>query len=233
MTKVLLLRSGGAGLPGVDTIVTHEIEPQPDGIAEAKAFDPAQAWLVFTSRTAVDVLVEGGAGEIFKKKFVLRVGAGNETGRAVKEAGAPGCLVPPVPGLGGIIQAVSTLPVRDRRILWPRGNDADPTPFNDLLKRGAKVSAPFVYVKKPLVPDPSLVEAFRRGEYGAVAVSSLAALDPFLAALGVTDPKALPPVSWGVLGPETARRLVEDGYPAPKVPEVPKISALVELLQQG
>jgi len=233
MAKVLLLRSGGAAVADVDTIVTHEIEPQADGIAEARAFDAAQAWLVITSKTAVDVLVEAGAGDIFKKKWVLRVAAGAETGKAVKEAGAPGCLVPPVPGLGGIIQAVSTLPVRDRRILWPRGNDADPGPFNDLLKRGAKVSAPFVYVKKPVTPDPQLLEALRRGEYGAVAVGSLAALDTVMETLGVSGPDKLPPMTWGVLGPETAKRMVESGFPEPKVPEIPKISELVKLLQES
>ena len=234
MKKVLVLRSSGHEVPGVDTIVTHEIVPVPQGIEEVKAFDASKAWLFITSQTTIEVLVEAGAAEVFKRKWGLRVVAGAETGKALKDAGAPGCMVPPVPGAGGIASTLATIPVRDKRILWPRGSDADPGGFAQLVKRGAQFTAPVVYEKKRRSPlDASLLAGFKDGAYGAVAVGSLAALDAVRVALGKPDPKSLPEMTWGVLGPGTAEALVENGFPQPIVPEGASLETLVALLKES
>jgi uroporphyrinogen-III synthase len=120
------------------------------------------------------------------------------------------------------------------RLLWPRGSDADPSPLADLAAHGFDVTAPVVYLKEPLPAlDPLVLTAFREGEYGAVAVGSLAALDVFLAALGDPNPPELPQVRFGVLGPESARLLVERGFAEPVVPGKPLLTDLIALLKEA
>ena len=96
------------------------------------------------------------------------------------------------------------------------------------------MTAPVVYVKEPLPSlDAGLVEAFRSGAYDALAIGSLAALDVFLDALGASGPADLPPVRFGVVGPETARLLVARGFPEPAVPARPLLTDLIALLEGG
>ncbi len=96
------------------------------------------------------------------------------------------------------------------------------------------MSAPIVYVKEPLAAlDARMLAAFRAGEYDALAIGSLAALDVFLAALGVREARDLPPVRFGVLGPETARLLVARGFPEPSVPAKPLLTDLIALLKEA
>ena len=96
------------------------------------------------------------------------------------------------------------------------------------------MTAPVVYVKEPLAAlDAGVLAAFREGEYDALAIGSLAALDVFLDALGADGPADLPPVRFGVVGPETARLLVERGFPEPVVPERPLLSDLIALLKEA
>ena len=96
------------------------------------------------------------------------------------------------------------------------------------------VTAPVVYLKQPL-PELArdVLRAFRAGEYDALAIGSLAALDVFLDALGAEGPSDLPPVRFGVVGPETARLLVTRGFPAPVVPKRPLLTDLIALLKEA
>ena len=150
----------------------------------------------------------------------------------------------PIPSMPGIDRVSVDLAARDAaelarrgesgRLLWPRGSDADAAPVAELAARGFDVSAPVVYVKEPLPAlDAERLRAFRAGEYGAVAVGSLAALDVFLAALGAAGPDDLPPVRFGVLGPESARLLVARGLPGPLVPAKPLLSELIAILEEA
>jgi uroporphyrinogen-III synthase len=232
MRRVLLLRPTGEPVPGADLLVTHRIVPAPFGIAATRTFDPAGAILVVSSRATVDVLRgAGAAGSLASFRLVLTAGAG--TAAALDDAGVKGCVTPGPPGAVGILAELARRG-EGGRILWPRGSDADGAPVDELLARGFDVTAPVVYVKEPLPTlDPRVLEAFRSGEYDSLAVGSLAALDVLLDTLDADGPADLPPVRFGVVGPETARLLVARGFPEPVVPRRPLLTDLIALLKEA
>ncbi len=231
MRRVLLLRPTGDAVPGADLLVTHRIVPAPFGIAATRTFDPAGAILVVSSSAAVEFLRNAGvADSLASYRLVLTAGSG--TAAALEEAGVKGAVIPALPGAAGILADLS---VRGEsgRLLWPRGSDADGASVEELLARGFDVTAPVVYVKEPLPAlDPGLLAAFRSGDYGALAIGSLAAFDVLLDALGADGPEGLPPVRFGVVGPETARLLVARGFPEPAVPKRPLLTDLIALLKE-
>ncbi len=111
-------------------------------------------------------------------------------------------------------------------------------PLEELSSLGARVVAPVVYEKRvrPVSSYSALereaLSAFQGGAFEAVAVGSLAALDGFLQALGSPAPATLPPVRWGVLGPETARAAEARGFPQPAVPARARFADLIEELRK-
>jgi uroporphyrinogen-III synthase len=161
-----------------------------------------------------------------------RESSGGESSKG--EAAAPPVVVPDIPGAAGILHFLSKIPLHGARILWPRGSDAADEPLEQLRTLGALVTAPVVYEKRPriLAPgDPALL-AFLDGEVPAVAVGSLAALDVLLGAVRASG-RPLPPVIWGVLGPETARAFGARGLAAPLVPKRPRLGDLIDLLREN
>ena len=242
MRRILVLRSGGAGLPAeaaapdVTLLSTHEIVPVEAGIADALAFDPRDARLVVSSKVTVEIL----SAAFFGGEFTEVVAVGEETARELQRVGARNVVVPVTPGAAGVLRLLRSSPggLLRARILWPRGSDADMGPLEELAALGALVVAPVVYDKR-VRPLPSfssgereILSAFSSGGFGAVAVGSLAALDGFLQALGSPAVAALPPVRWGVLGPETARALDARGFPPPAVPARARFADLVDLLRK-
>jgi len=244
--------------PDVTLLVTHEILPVPSGIAEALAFDPRGARLVVSSRVTVGILSVGerpdgsgppASGEavadarstgFFEGKFVEVIAVGEETARELRRAGARNVVLPGDPGAAGFLRFLRESPggLSGLRLLWPRGSDAEISPLEELSSLGARVTAPVVYEKRAR-PVPSYSAAERRtlsdflaGAFGGVAVGSLAALDGFLGALGRPGAGGLPPVRWGVLGPETARAFAARGFPAPAVPSRARFADLIDLLRR-
>ncbi len=231
--RILLLRSGGIEggeekpPAGVDLLVTHEVLPVPHGIAEAIAFEAQGAALIVTSRSTVRVLHEEKE-DFFRAPFSRLVSAGEGTARALREAGAPDVTVPGRPGAAGIVELLAN--AVGLRILWPHGSDADTASFEGLAAKGSTLKAPIVYLKHPIPrPDPARIEAFLRGAYAGVAVSSLAALDVFLEAARAPG-RALPQVRWGAIGPGTARAFAERHLPPPVVPSRARVNDLVDAL---
>jgi uroporphyrinogen-III synthase len=249
--RILLLRSGTAGPeeaplpPEVTVLRTHTVEPRPEGVAEALAFDPAGAALVVSSKETVKVLlplvtrpfalmvaVGEGTGD-----FLRRVNTGERVGGTSGEAstysgaGATQIVVPSVPGAAGVIRFLreSSAPT-PMRILWPHGSDAASEPFEEIRTLGFSLSSPVVYVKRVLSPaelDASVVADFVAGRFGAVAVGSTAGIHVLLSA--VPSP---PFVKWGVLGPETAKALVARKLPAPVVAPRARLADLLDLLRK-
>jgi uroporphyrinogen-III synthase len=244
--------------PDVSLLTTHEILPVPAGIAEAFAFDARGARLVVSSRVTVKILLGGGdplgdrpsaSGEagakatstgFFEREFSQVVAVGEETARELQRARARNVVVPSTPGASGVLHLLRGSPggLSGARILWPRGSDADVAPVEELRGLGASVVAPVVYGKRvrPLTSfspgEREILSAFWSGGFGAVAVGSLAAFDGFLQALGRPALHALPPVRWGVLGPETARAVSVRGIGAPAVPARARFADLIDLLRK-
>jgi uroporphyrinogen-III synthase len=249
--RILLLRSGSAGPeegaapPDVTILHTHAVEPRPEGVAEALAFDPVGAALVVSSKESVRVLLP-----LFTRSFALMVAVGEGTGDFLRKvnsgeggagrlggastysgAGAPQLVVPEVPGAAGVLHLLRRSSAAfPSRILWPHGSDAASEPFEEIRSLGFSLSSPIVYAKRALAPsevDPAVVADFASGRFAAVAVGSTAGLDVLLAA--VPSP---PPVRWGVLGPETAKAVAARKLPAPIVAPRARLSDLLDLLRK-
>lgn len=193
---------------------------------------------------------------LFEGEFSEVIAVGEETARAVRQAQSPPkdtadqaghqaaspppVVVPPIPGAAGVLHLLRRTPggLSGLRILWPRGSDADVAPVEELRGLGADIVAPVVYEKRPR-PAASLsdreriaLSEFRRGIFGAVASGSMAALEVLLSWLGSPAPATLPPVRWGVLGPETARAVLARGLPDPAVPARARFADLIDLLRK-
>lgn len=233
MRRVLLLRPSGGPVPGADLLVTHRVVPAPLALAQTAAYDPGGAILVVSSLNAVEILRDAPEGNLLARPYRLVVSAGAGTSRALEAAGVAEVVTPEPPGAVGILEELARRG-ESGRLLWPRGSDADLAPLAELSARGFEVTAPIVYLKEPLAAlDAGKLLDFGAGEYGGLAIGSLAALDVFLAALGAREARDLPPVRFGVLGPETARLLVARGFPEPIVPAKPLLTDLIALLKEA
>jgi uroporphyrinogen-III synthase len=254
--RILLLRSGAAGSEDafsgdVTVLYTHTVVPRPEGVAEALAFDARGATLVISSKETINYLLP-----LFRAPFaeMLAVGEGTgdflrrvvrgEAGRARQRATEDGATsaraptpvrVPESPGAAGVLdhlrKSSTALPAR---LLWPHGSDAAPEPLEQIRALGIRLVAPVVYEKRPLTSselNPSILADFRAGRFAAVAVGSMAGLDVLLAALDVPA-ASLPPVRWGVLGPETAKAVTARGLPPSLIPAHARLSDLLELLRK-
>jgi uroporphyrinogen-III synthase len=249
--RILLLRSGSAGpedafaAPDVTILHTHAVEPRPEGVAEALAFDAAGAALVVSSKETIRVLpplfplrfsrviaVGEGTADLLR-----RVNTGERPGFTSAEtstySGAlgPQIVVPDVPGAAGVLHLLRRSSAAfPSHLLWPHGSDAASEPFEEIRSLGCFLSSPVVYSKRALLPselDPSVVAAFAAGRFAAVAVGSTGGLDALLAAV-----PAPPHVKWGVLGPETAKAVSARRLPAPVVPPRARLSDLLDLLRK-
>ena len=247
--RILLLRSGSAGADDVAADVTvlhtHTVDPRPEGVAEALAFDVRGATLIVSSKETIRVLFP-----LFPLRFSLVVAVGEGTGDFLRRVNTGGridgtfggastysgaveaqVVVPSTPGAAGVIHFLrKSSTAVGVRILWPHGSDAALEPFEEIRALGFSLSAPVVYSKRTLFPselDPSVLADFRAGRFSAVAVGSLAGLDALLAAAPAPSH-----VRWGVLGPETARGFAARKLPAPIVPERARFSDLLELLRK-
>ena len=251
--RILLLRSGAAGsddAPSGDVTVlyTHAVAPRPGGIAEALAFDTDGATLVVSSKETISFLLP-----LFRSSFTQMLAVGEGTAALLRRviaggsdpgsrAGSPArgpdagsVVVPELPGAAGVIdylrKSPAPLPVR---MLWPHGSDAASEAFDEIRALGIRLAAPVVYTKRPLSVselNSSILSDLRAGRFAAVAVGSTAGLDALLAALGVPA-ASLPPLRWGVLGPETAKAVTARGLPPPSVPAHARLSELLDLLRK-
>jgi uroporphyrinogen-III synthase len=144
-------------------------------------------------------------------------------------------VVPEVPGAAGVVDLLGKSSAPSLvRVLWPHGSDAALEPLEQIRALGIRLTAPVVYEKRPFSAaemNPSILSDFRAGRFAAVAVGSTAGLDALLAAVDV--PAAfLPPLKWGVLGPETAKAVTARGLPPPMVPAHARLSELLDLLRK-
>jgi uroporphyrinogen-III synthase len=252
--RILLLRSSAAGsedAPKGDVTVlhTHAVAPRPEGIAEALAFDARDATLVVSSKETIRFLLP-----LFRAPFSRMLAVGEGTGELLRRVNTGGRLdgssgaasttsgasetqivVPGVPGAAGVIHFLrESSAAAGMRMLWPHGSDAAPEAFEQIRALGIRLAAPVVYEKRPLSVaemNPSILADFRAGRFAAVAVGSTSGLDALLAALDVPA-ASLPPLRWGVLGPETAKAVTARGLPPPSIPAHARLSELLDLLRK-
>ena len=230
MRRVLLLRPGGEPVPGADLLVTHRIVPAPFGIAATRTLRPRRRDP--RRLLARDGRRPGRGGRVRAAPVVpprpdgrRRDGDGARGGGCRRPASPPS-----LPG-----PSASSRSSRAAARAAGSSGRAAPTPTTP---RSTSSSAAASTSRHPSSTSRSrsrrstrsVLRAFRAGEYDALAIGSLAALDVFLDALGADGPADLPPVRFGVVGPETARLLVARGFPAPAVPRRPLLTDLIALL---
>lgn len=234
MRRLLLLRATEEESlepgQGVDVLVTHDIKRVPSGVAAFLAVGPEGVTLAVTSKTTVRLLSQVAPGSL-NRGWESVLSAGEETARELRAAGVPTVEVPARPGAAGIVEALVSR-LAGLHVVWPHGSDADPLPFRSLADRGARLTDLVVYQKTPRAAlDSEVLKGVAAGVYGAVAVTSLAALDVFLPALGAMELPASRLV-WGAIGPATARAFASRGLPEPKVPSPSTIPGLITLLRE-
>ena len=131
-----------------------------------------------------------------------------------------------LPGAAGLLTELPR-PRSRGRASSGRAADADTAPLAELARRGALVTAPIVYEKRPKHLDPELLQRLpRRGLRGDRRHVARRARRPHRGSLAV-----LPSVRWGVIGPETARQFAKRGLPYPVVSKHAKIADLVKALR--
>jgi len=233
----------------VTVLHTHAIAPRPEGIAETLAFDTDGATLVVSSKETIRFLlplffrssfaqmlaVGEGTGDFLRRVITGGSDPGRRAGATSSGRDAASIVVPEIPGAAGVLDVLrrSSAPSLVR-VLWPHGSDAAPEPLEQIRALGIRLAAPVVYEKRPLSPselNSSILSDFRAGRFAAVAVGSTAGLDVLLAALDMPA-ASLPPLKWGVLGPETARAVTARGLPMPLVPAHARLSELLDLFRK-
>jgi uroporphyrinogen-III synthase len=249
--RILLLRSGAVGSEDaqpmdVTVLHTHRIDPRPEGVAEALAFEAEGGTLVVSSKETIRFLlplfrapfarmlaVGEGTGEFLRR--VITGGSGARSTGAASNGGSSPIVVPEIPGAAGVVLFFKGSPsCEGTRILWPHGSDAAPDAFGEIRSLGAELVAPVVYEKHPFAFDelnPSILSDFCAGRFSAVAVGSIAGLDVLLAAVRARG-VAIPNVRWGALGAASAAAVTARGLSDPLVPEHARLADLLELLRK-
>jgi len=174
----------------------------------------AYDWLVVTSATTVDALVERGVtvpratptaavdaphGRGATLPPSTRVAAvGAATRAACERAGIVVDLVPEADH--SAIGLAAALPDDAGHVLLPQSDLADPGLARALRSRGADVDAVVAYRTVPVTADPAVRAAVRRGDVGAVLVTSGSVARQVAAQLGPLPATTLV----ACLGPRTA-----------------------------
>lgn len=178
-------------------------------------------WLVLTSATTVDALVGRGA-TVPAGTRVAAVGAA--TRAACERAGMAVDLVPDADhsalGLAG------ALPDDAGRLLLPQSDLADPGLARALGARGAEVDAVIAYRTVPAAVDPAARAAVRRGEVGAVLVTSGSVARQVAAQLGPLPATTLV----ACLGPRTAADAEAAGLHVSMTAPERTVAALIQAL---
>ncbi len=188
--------------------------------------------LLFTSRNAVEAFHRSGL-DMYPNAKVNAVGAG--TLDALRSIGKSG-EIPAVESAKGLLRS---LPDRldGELVFWPRGEDADLSPVEELRKRGANVYAPAIYRKLQLRCPDELPEEILDGRYAAIACTSGAAARWLYQHIEPEHVPILNSIPAAVLGETTADVLRELG--ASRVRRSAEASfgslasALVELMKES
>jgi uroporphyrinogen III methyltransferase/synthase len=198
------------------------------GLADVEA-------LVFTSASAVRALA-ALARASGREPSSLRARAlcvGPATADAARAEGfAVLALAAPAGDAAALAAAArATLPLAERRVLWPRGAQAGPALGEGLRAAGARLEEAVVYRTEPVPFDAAaLREALAEGALDALTFASPSAARSFAAGMGPEGMAAARRAVVAAIGRVTAGALHSLGLPADVVAERPEPAALVSAL---
>jgi uroporphyrinogen III methyltransferase/synthase len=211
-----------------------EIVPRVDGRALAAAIDTLRTagygWTIFTSANAVDIfighlLAASLDARAFGRTRIAAIGTG--TADALARHGICPDLLPERYVAEGLVDALSTRPMRGVRVLLPRAEGARETLVDALAARGAVVDELTIYVAAvPNIPDAEGLRCLRDREIDLATFASSSAVSNLIAMLG-GDVTPLRNVRIAAIGPITAQSLRDAGLEAHIMPEQHTVEALV------
>ncbi|MGH9440959.1 MAG: uroporphyrinogen-III synthase [Thermoanaerobaculia bacterium] len=188
--------------------------------------------LLFTSRNAVEAFL-GSGPDLYSNAKVNAVGAA--TLDALRRIGKTG-EIPAVESVKGLLES---LPERldGELVFWPRAEDADLAPAEELRRRGASIYAPAIYRKLQLRCPEELSEEVQAGKYAAVACTSGAAARWLYQHVEPEHVPTLSSIPAAVLGGKTADVLRKLGATRVETSAAASFaslaSKLIELLQEA
>jgi uroporphyrinogen III methyltransferase/synthase len=226
------LRSLGARVLEAPTIQIADPEdagPLKEAAAGVGGFD----WLVLASPNACHRFFQalGEAGGDARRLAGVRVAvAGRATAQALEARGIRADVVPHPAGAKGLLAALEGQLEAGSRVLVPRSAIGREELLEGLRAAGAEVEAVDAYRTVRAEVAPEIRRAFEAGEVDAVAFASASSVENFhaeLAGVGAGGYKV------AVIGPTTASRAEELGYPPDLVAEEATLDGLVAALVEG
>jgi len=229
---VLLLRPPGSepGRLAQTAIVAHipvvEVEPLPQAIPEVEKLLEGSDWLILTSPRAPRLLADlAPKVKKLQEEGRLRVAAvGPKTRRALEELGIRVDYTPRE--YRGAALAEELAGLRPRRVLLPRSEKAIPELPLILRRHGAEVAEIPLYRVTPL---HRMAEAAARAAdlFDYVVFTSPSIAEAFTRHYPRPRSPGFTPVA---IGPTTAARLRELGYPEPLTPRRYTLDAVADLI---
>jgi uroporphyrinogen III methyltransferase/synthase len=209
-----LARAGATVIDFPTTEVTQppSWEPLDQALAQLQTYD----WLVFTSVNAVRFTLE----RLGSQRPTISIAAvGDETARALANAGLPPSLVPSPQSQEGLVAAFTQLPA-GARVLFPRALDGRDLLPRALSQRGVVVDVVTASQTRP-VPDLAPPPAF-----DVASFASPSSLTAFVDQLGIHRLGGVPCV---VIGETTAAKARALGL-RPFVAQTPNIDGVIEAI---
>ena len=199
------LEALGASVVVVPATIIERLAP--DALDAALAQLPSYAWAIFTSRNAVQAVIDRlrAAGRAPDALTVLRLAAvGTATAEALHAKGLEVAVVPARFSADGVLEALRGRPdVAGRRVLYATAEGAADTLPTGLAALGAVVDRVACY---RTAADPATVEALRAAaeHIDVVTLTAPSSVHAWVAAVGARA-TAVPVVSIGAVTSDASR----------------------------
>jgi uroporphyrinogen-III synthase len=178
-------------------------------------------WIAFTSAHAVDATCRRPEWQrAFGLGILPRIAAvGDASARRLASYGLTTDAVPETPGAGALAEAIGRAAgtLKGARVLWPRGDLAQPALGQALARAGALVTAPIAYRTLPVQPESlaPFIHALSTKRLAAIAFCSPSSARHLARGLALRDLSSLAGrLLVGSIGPTTSAALHELGLDA-------------------
>jgi len=166
-------------------------------------------------------------------KGVKIIAVGPKTAAALVSAGFPPDVIPAEFVAEGVVEALSGVDMKGKRVLFPRAKEAREVLVEALREMGAEVVLAVVYQTVCPKADPGRIrEIFRGGGVSAITFTSSSTVRNFMKMAGEGAAGLLGGVSVACIGPVTAKTCEEMGILVSVVPRDYTVDALFDALTE-